>query len=94
MVIQLGLKENWKQFILLVVINAFVGSMVGLERSILDRAISLGIFRLWRNLGYAIGALLTGIIADMAGIAASVLSIGLITVFSSAIIFFCLKCTH
>ncbi len=32
--IRLGLKENWKQFTLLVVINAFVGGMVGLERSI------------------------------------------------------------
>ncbi len=33
--VQLGLKENWKQFTLLVLINAFVGGMVGLERSIL-----------------------------------------------------------
>jgi MFS family permease len=35
--IQLGLKENWKQFTLLVIINAFVGGMVGLERSILPQ---------------------------------------------------------
>ena len=27
----LGLKENWRQFLLLVVINAFVGGMTGLE---------------------------------------------------------------
>lgn len=33
--IKLGLKENWKQFVLLVIINAFVGGMVGLERTIL-----------------------------------------------------------
>jgi MFS family permease len=33
--IKLGLKENWKQFSLLVLVNAFVGGMVGLERSIL-----------------------------------------------------------
>lgn len=33
--IQLGLRENWKQFSLLVIINAFVGGMVGLERTIL-----------------------------------------------------------
>lgn len=33
--ISLGLKENWKQFSLLVLINAFVGGMVGLERTIL-----------------------------------------------------------
>ena len=30
----LGLKENWKQFTLLVIVNAFVGGMVGMERSI------------------------------------------------------------
>jgi len=35
--VRLGLKENWQQFTLLVVINAFVGGMVGLERSILPR---------------------------------------------------------
>ena len=32
---KLGLKQNWKQFTLLVIINAFVGGMVGLERTIL-----------------------------------------------------------
>lgn len=32
--IKLGLKENWKQFTLLVIINAFVGGMIGMERSI------------------------------------------------------------
>jgi MFS family permease len=33
--IKLGLSENWQQFSLLVVVNAFVGAMVGLERAIL-----------------------------------------------------------
>jgi len=33
--IQLGLRENWAQFSLLVLVNAFVGAMVGMERSIL-----------------------------------------------------------
>jgi MFS family permease len=32
--IRLGLKENWPQFALLVLINAFVGGMVGLERTV------------------------------------------------------------
>jgi MFS family permease len=32
--IRLGLRENWQQFSLLVLINAFVGGMVGLERTI------------------------------------------------------------
>ena len=33
--IRLGLSANWQQFTLLVVINAFVGGMVGLERTVL-----------------------------------------------------------
>ncbi|WP_281638171.1 MFS transporter [Flavobacterium marginilacus] len=35
MEIKLGLKENWKQFWLLVFINALVGGMIGLERTLL-----------------------------------------------------------
>ena len=57
-----------------------------------DRANSLGVFRLWRDLGYAIGAILTGIIADTLGINASVFIIGLLTIFSAVIIFYRMKC--
>jgi hypothetical protein len=32
--LKFGLKQNWKQFTILVIVNAFVGGMVGLERSI------------------------------------------------------------
>lgn len=32
----LGLRQNWAQFTLLVVVNGFVGAMVGMERSILS----------------------------------------------------------
>ncbi len=32
--VQLGLRANWQQFALLVLVNVFVGGMVGLERSI------------------------------------------------------------
>lgn len=35
--VKLGLKENLPQFFLLVLINAFVGAMVGLERTILPK---------------------------------------------------------
>jgi MFS family permease len=31
----LGLRANWQQFVLLMIVNAFVGSMVGLERTLL-----------------------------------------------------------
>lgn len=32
--IKLGLRENWRQFTLLVVVNTFVGGLVGLERTV------------------------------------------------------------
>jgi MFS family permease len=32
--IRLGLSENWQQFTLLVLVNIFVGAMVGLERTV------------------------------------------------------------
>ena len=35
--VRLGLRENWKQFLILVLINGFVGGMVGLERTILPQ---------------------------------------------------------
>ncbi len=33
--VRLGLRVNWEQFTLLVIVNAFVGAMVGLERTVL-----------------------------------------------------------
>jgi len=33
-VVRLGLRANWQQFTLLVIVNAFVGAMVGIERGI------------------------------------------------------------
>jgi MFS family permease len=33
--LRLGLRANWRQFTLLVVVNAFVGAMVGIERTVL-----------------------------------------------------------
>ena len=57
-----------------------------------DRAKSIGIFRLWRDLGYAIGAILTGIIADLISINAAIIFIGLLTFTSSVIIRFRMKC--
>lgn len=53
----------------------------------LDRAKSLGIFRFWRDMGYAVGAILTGLIADLFGIDWPVVLIGLLTLLSGAIIY-------
>ena len=51
-----------------------------------QRAESIGVFRLWRDLGYAIGALLSGIIADLFGVEYAILSIGILTILSAGII--------
>jgi MFS family permease len=51
-----------------------------------DRANSVGIFRLWRDMGYAIGAILTGLIADALGLEASIMSIAFLTLASAMVI--------
>ncbi|MFT4642225.1 MAG: MFS family permease [Candidatus Azotimanducaceae bacterium] len=53
-----------------------------------QRAESIGVFRLWRDLGYAIGAILSGIIADIYGVETAIISIGIITILSSIVIQF------
>ena len=58
-----------------------------------DRAKSLGVFRLWRDLGYAIGAIITGIIADAIGMNASIIFAGILTLVSGFIIYYRMKCT-
>lgn len=57
----------------------------------MDRAKSIGIFRLWRDLGYAFGAILTGVVADWWNIEASIFFIAILTLFSSMIILFRMK---
>ncbi|WP_224488748.1 MFS transporter [Robertkochia flava] len=51
-----------------------------------QRAKSIGVFRLWRDLGYAAGAILTGVIADMWGVLPSVGVIACLTLISALII--------
>lgn len=51
-----------------------------------QRAESIGTFRLWRDLGYAIGALLSGITADIFGLTTAILLIALLTILSAIII--------
>ena len=56
-----------------------------------QRAESLGIFRFWRDLGYAFGAFLTGLIADFFGLNTSIIGIGLLTVLSALVVLFRMK---
>ncbi len=58
-----------------------------------DRAKSLGIFRFWRDMGYAIGAVITGLIADAFGINASIIFIGMLTFISGLIIHYRMNCS-
>lgn len=51
-----------------------------------DRAESMGIFRFWRDSGYAIGAVLTGIIAELSNNNAAILTIAVLTILSSVVI--------
>jgi MFS family permease len=50
------------------------------------RASAVGVYRLWRDLGYAVGALLSGVIADLFGLAWAVGTIGILTFLSGVIV--------
>ena len=51
-----------------------------------DRAESMGIFRFWRDSGYAIGAVLTGIVAEVSNNDVAILTIAGLTILSSVVI--------
>ena len=50
------------------------------------RATAMGAYRFWRDLGYAIGALLAGIIADLLGMAIAIRVIAALTLLSGLIV--------
>jgi MFS family permease len=97
--IALGFMVITQEFMPFVLLSAILGigtalvyptflAGIAAYTSPLQRAESIGVFRLWRDLGYALGAILTGIIADLLGINYSIMVIALITIFSSFIIRF------
>ena len=49
------------------------------------RASAVGVYRLWRDLGYAVGALLAGITADLFGIASALWLVAALTLLSGVI---------
>ena len=51
-----------------------------------DRATSVGIYRLWRDSGYAVGALIAGTIADVAGFSAAIVTVAALTAISGLIV--------
>jgi MFS family permease len=50
------------------------------------RARSLSVYRFWHDLGYAIGALSAGIIADRFGLSAAIVSNAALTFISGAVV--------
>jgi MFS family permease len=58
----------------------------------LDRAESLGIFRLWRDSGYAVGALITGVLSTYFSYSISIASIAGLTVLSAVIVWKRMRC--
>jgi MFS family permease len=50
------------------------------------RASSLGVYRFWRDLGYAVGALLSGLIADAVGLGAAIHVVAALTLLSGGVV--------
>jgi len=50
------------------------------------RASSLGVYRFWRDLGYAVGALLSGLVADLVGLGAAIHLVAGLTLLSGLIV--------
>lgn len=88
-----------KQFILLAGISAILGfgtalvyptflSTIAAATSPSQRAESIGTFRLWRDLGYAFGAIISGVTADVFGVEYAIMLIAGLTILSALIIKF------
>jgi len=58
------------------------------------RARSLSVYRFWRDLGYAIGALSAGLIADFFGFAWAIASIAVLTFLSGTVVAFMMREGH
>jgi len=50
------------------------------------RATSLGVYRFWRDLGYAVGALLSGAVADVVGLGAAIHVVAALTFVSGVVV--------
>src|SRR5262245_46926940 len=50
------------------------------------RATSYGVYRLWRDLGYAVGALLAGLVADWLGMPAAIHVVAALTLLSGFVV--------
>ncbi len=51
-----------------------------------DRATAIGIYRFWRDSGYAAGAIIAGVIADAAGFPAAIITVACLTGLSGLVV--------
>jgi MFS family permease len=58
------------------------------------RASSVGVYRLWRDAGFAVGALLTGVIADAIDPRAAIWVVAVLTAVSGTVVAFRMRETH
>ncbi|HEV8425264.1 MAG TPA: MFS transporter [Actinomycetes bacterium] len=58
------------------------------------RASAVGVYRLWRDSGFALGALLAGVVADLAGLAAAVWAVAGLTGLSGLVVALRMYETH
>lgn len=58
------------------------------------RASAVGVYRLWRDAGFAVGALVTGIIADLINPAAAIWTVALLTAASGGVVAIRMRETH
>ncbi len=57
-----------------------------------DRAASIGVFRLWRDLGYAVGALLAGVLADWWTLEVAIWAVAVLTLTAALVIVWRMWC--
>jgi MFS family permease len=50
------------------------------------RGSAVGVYRFWRDSGYAVGALLAGALADMLGMAAAIAAVAGVTLLSAVVV--------
>ena len=58
------------------------------------RARSVGIYRLWRDAGFAVGAILAGVLADLVSIEAAIYAVAALTATSGIIVIVRMYETH
>ena len=58
------------------------------------RARSVGIYRLWRDAGFAVGALLAGLLADLISIQAAIYAVAALTAISGTVVITRMYETH